>query len=56
MLLLLTPTLEVQSLSIHYLISMPVKFAQNRMEENVYNFELLGKKWLTNFEKVLTSF
>ena len=33
-----------------------VKFEQNRMVRNIQNFELIGKKRLTIFEKVLTPF
>ena len=53
MLPLLTLTLEVQSLSVHYSISILdhilVKFEQNRMVGNIQNVELFGKKWLTHF-------
>ena len=39
-----------------YLDHMLGKFEQNRMIKNVQNFKLLGKKWLTIFEKVLMPF
>ena len=56
---LLTLTLEVQSLSIHYLISIWThagEIEQNRIVGNTQNFELFDKKWLTIFEIVLTPF
>ena len=35
---------------------MLVKFEQNRMVQTKQNFEPFDKKWLTIFDKVLTSF
>ena len=35
---------------------MLVKFEQNRMIQNIQNFELFDQKWLFNFDKVLTPF
>ena len=32
------------------------KFGQNRMVQNIQNFELFDKKWLTIFDKALTPF
>ena len=56
MLTLLMLTLEVKSLSIHYLDHMLVQFEQNRMVRTIQNFVLFDKKWLTVFNKVLTPF
>ena len=39
-----------------YLDHMLEKFEQNHMVQNMQNFGLFGKKWLTIFEKVLTPF
>ena len=35
---------------------MLVKFEQNRMVRTLQNVELFDKKWLTNFDKLLTPF
>ena len=37
-----------------YLDHMLVKFEQNHMVQTTQNFELFDKKWLTNFDKMLT--
>ena len=39
-----------------YLDHMLVKFEQNCMVRTIRNFELFDKKWLTIFDKGLTSF
>ena len=36
--------------------NMLVIFIQNRMIQNIQNFELFGKKWLAIFDKALTTF
>ena len=36
-----------------YLDHVLVKFEQNRMIQNIQNFDLFGKKWLAIFEKAL---
>ena len=35
---------------------MLVKFEQNRIVQNIQNFDLFDKKWLSIFDKVLTPF
>ena len=52
---------SLKSLRLHtlfgkYLNHMLVQFEQNRMVRTRQNFELLEKKWLTIFDKVLTPF
>ena len=39
-----------------YLDHMQVKFEQNCMVRNIQKFELIGKKWLSIFEKLLKPF
>ena len=59
MLLLLILTLKVKSLHTlfgKYLDHMLVKFEQNRVIRSIQNFDLLDKKWLIIFDKLLTPF
>ena len=47
---------SLHTLFCKYLDHMVGKFEQNRMVRTKKNFELLDKKWLTIFDKVLTQF
>ena len=47
---------SLQTLFDKYFDLMLVKFEQHRMLRTIQNFELFDKKWLTIFDKVLTSF